>query len=218
MYYSKYDVKSNTANALDILGIFHGKKKAYNELILKSLITGSKTVKQIVEYIYLNTEQKKRHNPLNVKRSIYSVIDRPRGRLKELSEKQYIEKRDGLWRLTLKGFCVSLTLFKDFDSIKRCIDSELFDQAFKGQFKMFAKHPLLALLKTKYVEDKFEEYFTKVESDPRFGEWFLLKLKECTEGLIKDGVDLDVLSREEFFDFIGVKMAYWFGEYISERS
>lgn len=199
------------------LGIFHGKKTAYNELILKGLVTGSKTVKQMAEYIYLNTEQEKRHNPENVKRSIYSVIDRPRGRLKELSEKQYIEKRNGLWRLTLKGFCVSLTLFNNFDDVKKIIDPELFDRAVKDQMKMVDKLPLVALLKRKKAENMIKDLFGQVENDPRFGELFLYKLREYTSDIISKGVNVDDMSSEEFCAFMGGKMAYWLGEYIAQK-
>lgn len=197
------------------LTIFQGKKRLYNKLILKSLITGSKTVKQISEYIYLNTEHKLKHNPLNVKRSIYSVIDRPKGRLWELSTKGYIEKHDGKWGLTLKGFCVALTLFKSLDDVKRVIPLDVFDSALKEVFERVVKHPLFALMRTPFLDDKYKELLVKVKANSQLGELFLVKLRDYTSELIATGVNLDDLSYEEFLRLIGVKMGGWFFEYVS---
>jgi hypothetical protein len=199
---------------VNALGIFQGKKRTYNELILKSLVFSPKTVMQIAEHIYHNTKQKVRHNPVNVKRSIFSVIDRPHGRLQELSGKQYIEKSGGKWQLTFKGFCVALTLFESLDKVKPFI---VFDQMVKSQlFKMFDKHPLYASIKTDVVDERVKEGLKRIEGDSRFGELLLLKLKEYTDGLIKEGVDLDVLSGEEFTGLIGGRLVSWFLErYVS---
>jgi hypothetical protein len=202
---------------MNVLGIFQGKQKRYNMLTLQSLIGGAKTVSQIVEYIYLNTERKPKHNPKNVKRSIYSVIDRPSGAIRKLSEKQYIQRQGNLWQLTFKGFCVALTLFKDFDEVKRLIDFKVFDQALKETLvKLFDKHPLYALVKTDVVDDRVKRALERLEGDSEFGELLLFKLKEITESMLKQGVDLDDLSSEEFSGFVGNKLVPWFLErYVS---
>lgn len=83
------------------LGIFQGKKKLYNTLILKSLATGSKTTKQIAEYLYDNGHEKGTNRGNEVKK-IYSVIDRAGGRLAELSIKGYIIRKNLLWGLSKK--------------------------------------------------------------------------------------------------------------------
>jgi len=205
MYYNNNRRKSNITNAL---GIFHGKKRFYNELILRSLITSPKTVKQITQFICQHERGK---HP----KHIYSVIDRPKGRLWELSSKGYIEKREGKWQFTFKGFCVALTLFKSLDEVKPFM--EVFNQMFKAQLlRMFDKHPLYALIKSEYVDEKVREILKRIEGDSSFSELLLLKLKEYTEGLIREGVDLDVLSVEGFTGFIGGKLVPWFLErYVS---
>ncbi len=212
MYYEDYGKKSNTVKALDI---FLGKKQTYNRLILKSLVFSPKTVMQIAEYIYHNTKQKAGHNPVNVKRRIFSVIDRPKSRLWELSTKGYIEKREAKWQLTFKGFCVALTLFKSVDEVKPFL--EVFNQMVKSQLlRMFDKHPLYALIKSEHVDERVKESLKRIEGDSRFSELLLFKLKEYTERLIKEGVDLDVLSVEEFTGLIGGKLVSWFLEaYVS---
>lgn len=201
------------------LTIFQGKKRLYNELILRSLISGAKTVKQISEYIYASLKREKKlkpkHNPLNVKRSIYSVIDRPKGRLQELASKGYIEKREGKWQLTLKGFCVALTLFKSLDDVKRVIPVELFDRKLKEVFERIVTYPPFALMRTPYVDDKYKELLAKVRGNHQLGELFLVKLRDYTSELMDKGVNLDDVSHEEFLNLVGVKMAGWFLEYVS---
>jgi len=207
MYCNNNCGKSNIANAL---GIFHGKKRFYNELILRSLVTSPKTVKQIAQFIC-------QHDRGKHPKHVYSVIDRPKGRLWELSSKGYIEKREGKWQFTFKGFCVALTLLKTLDEVTPFM--EVFDQMFKAQLlRMFDKHPLCAFFKFKseYMDERVREILKRVEDDSRFSELLLLKLKEYTEGLIREGVDLDVLSVEEFTGFIGGKLIPWFLErYVS---
>jgi hypothetical protein len=81
---------------------------------------------------------------------------------------------------------------------------------------MFDKHPLYALIKSEYVDEKIREILKRIEGDSSFSELLLLKLKEYTEGLIREGVDLDVLSVEGFTGFIGGKLVPWFLErYVS---
>ena len=205
MYCNNNCGKSNIANAL---GIFHGKKRFYNELILRSLVTSPKTVKQITQFIC-------QHDRGKHPKHVYSVIDRPKGRLWELSSKGYIEKREGKWQFTFKGFCVALTLFKSLDEVKPFM--EVFDQMFKAQLlRMFDKHPLYALIKSEYMNERVREILKRIEDDSRFSELLLLKLKEYTEGLIREGVDLDVLSVEEFEGLIRGKLVPWFLEkYVS---
>jgi len=200
------------------LSIFQGKKRLYNELILKSLIAGSKTVKQISEYIYLNTKHKAKHNPENVKRSIYSVIDRPKSRLWELSSKGYIEKRDGKWRLTLKGFCVALTCFKSFDEAARVFDFKSLYPEIAEAFKFVIKSPKFAPLRAPYVDDRVKEVSERVSGEPRVGELFLAKIRDCTLELISEGVNLDGLSEDRFMWLLAVKIVMgWFSQYAYEH-
>jgi len=203
MYYNNNREKSNTTNAL---GIFHGKKRFYNELILRSLVTSPKTVKQIAQFI---CQHDRRKHPKHV----YSVIDRPKSRLWELSSKGYIKKVEGKWQFTFKGFCVALTLFKSLDEVMPFM--EVFDQMFKAQLlRMFDKHPFK--FKSEYMNERVREILKRIEDDSRFSELLLLKLKEYTEGLIREGVDLDVLSVEEFEGLIRGKLVPWFLEkYVS---
>lgn len=198
------------------LSIFFGKKRRYNELILKSLISGSKTVKEIVEYIYANTEHKAKHNPVNVKRSIYSIIDRPKSRLWELQAKGYIEKRQGKWQLTLKGFCVALTCFKSFDDVAKVYDFERLYPEVAEAFKSVIKSPKFAPLRAPYVDDKVKEISERALKERELGRRFLEKLRDYTLKLIDEGVNLDDLSSDRFMWLMAVKLVEgWFHEYVS---
>ena len=99
------------------LGIFTGKKSEYNKLILKSLVDGAKKTIHIAEYIYCNKADFPLPVNKNVVKSINSIICRKNSRLAELSDKGYIRKENNLWKLTLKGLCVALTLFNDFADV-----------------------------------------------------------------------------------------------------
>ena len=208
MYYEKDGEKSNMVNAL---GIFQGKKRTYNKLILKALLYGGKNTKQLSLYISQNLGFKERKNW----KSVFSVIDRPKSRLWELSTKGYIEKKEGRWQLTLKGFCVALTLFKSLDEAKRVIPIELFSSALKDVVENIVKSPRFAPFRTPYIDDKVKEMIVKVKDDSRFGELFLLKLRDYTSELIAEGVNLDDLGYDRFMWLLAVKMAGWFFEYIS---
>lgn len=172
------------------LGIFQTKKREYNELILKSLVFGAKTTNQIAEYVYLNRKSivQTKVNRNEVK-TIVSIISRKQSRLEELESKGYIFRKDNLWNLTLKGLGVALTFFDSLEliypKVKPLLHSTVQDFA-----KQIDKNPTLpAILSLGSIEG------AKLFESPQF----LQLLKDLTNELMRQGLDLDQISKENFF-------------------
>ena len=167
-----------------MLEIFQGKKKEYNELILKSLIFGSKTTNQIGKYVQLN----RRGKPIHVK-TIIMIISRKGSRLRELETKGYIYRKDKIWNLTFKGLGVALTFFDSLTPIYPQVRPILhsFVEEFKKRIK---KNPTLPAF---FKSSKFIRPAMLFESQE-----FLQLLKDVTNELIKQGTDLNQISEENF--------------------
>lgn len=194
------------------LGIFTGKKSENNGLILKSLVTGAKQTIQIAEYVYLNQSDapsKVNHNEV---RQINSIICRKNSRLEELSNKGYIIRENNLWKLELKGVCVALTLFHDFGDLKKLVDFEDLQQQFKSVVTKVKKHPLIALITTTTTDNTIKDQYNIMENDPKFIELFLFKLRAFTEELIREGVNLDTMSKRDFQIIMANKIYSWMEE------
>lgn len=171
-----------------MLGIFQTKKKEYNELILKSLVLGAKTTNQIGKYVQSNRKGK----PKNLK-TIVSIISRKRSRLDELETKGYISRnrKDNLWNLTFKGFGVALTFYYRLEPIYPQVKPFLhsFVEYFMEQIR---KNPTLPKF---YLFPEFVQTMTKLCESLEF----LQMYKDLISELIKQGSDLDQMSKEAFF-------------------
>ena len=97
--------------------IFKGRKGPYNKLVLKSLydngyLSGWKLARKIAENDPRRRGKKK--NWYHEAQKVYSVLVRKGGRLEELSNKEFIEKTDQGYCLTVyKGLCSALTLYEN---------------------------------------------------------------------------------------------------------
>lgn len=189
-----------------MLSIFQTKKVEYNKLILKCLVNGAKTTTQIAEYIYFNRKQKPklRLHPKKVKepdknkiKSIVSIISRKKSRLKELETKYYIQKKNDLWYLTSpKGYAVAITLFNSVTEIYPYIPIEDLSEMFRRLHEI----PII---------DAFlnDERLRKIEDLSKSSQ-FLQYMKDCTNELINEGINIDKMSLEEFNVILSGKIAY----------
>jgi hypothetical protein len=191
------------------LGILTGKKREYNGLILKSLVTGAKKTIQIAKYIHLNQDDAPVKANYNEVRQINSIICRKKSRLQELSDKGYIKKDKDLWKLEAKGTCVALTLFNDFGDLRKLVDFEDLQPKLKSAVQKAKKNPIITLIFTKAVQNIINEEYDKMVNNPKFIELFLFKLRAFTEELIREGVDIDAMSNRSFRINIGEKMSSW---------
>ena len=172
-------------------GIFQGKERRKNELILKSLISGAKTTNQIAEYIYLNPEKGIKPSTVNrnkVKTEV-SMISRKGSRLEELKTKGYITHKDSLWDLTFKGLGVALTLFDNLRPIYPQVKSFL--HSFVREFKkQISKNPTLPAF---FKSSKFIQPIKLFESRN-----FIQLLKDLTNEQMRLGLDFDQINEENF--------------------
>jgi hypothetical protein len=185
-----------------LLSIFQTKKAEYNKLILKSLVFGPKTTNQIAEYIYLNRKAQvktKKVNKIEVKK-VVSIISRKGSRLEELQERQYIKRENGLWHLTLKGSCVALTLFNDIDEFLPYAQTKL-DLGFSDLAEKLHKLPFIETLISKEELNKMLNVVSP--------KW-VLTVRECTNQLIKQGLDLDNIKEKEFQLILTAKLASYY--------
>jgi len=175
-------------------GIFQGKQRRKNELILKSLVSGAKTTTQIAEYIYLNPEnaiiKPSMVNRNKVKTEV-SMISRKGSRLEELKTKGYItHNKDNLWELTLKGLGVALTLFDSLALIYPQVKSSL--HSFVRELKQrISKNPTLPAF---FKSSTFIQSIKLFESRK-----FIQLLKDSTNEQMRLGLNLDQISEEDFF-------------------
>jgi len=172
------------------LGIFQTKKREYNELILKSLVFGAKTTNQIAEHIYLNRKSivKPKVNRNEVKK-IVSIISRKESRLEELKTKGYIYHKDRLWNLTLKGLGVALTFFDSLELVYPKV-RPLLHSTVQDFMKQIEKNPTLPEILALGSREG-----AKLFESPQF----LQLLKDLTNELMRQGLDLDQISKENFF-------------------
>lgn len=177
-----------------MLGIFQGKKEEYNKLILKSITTGPKTTKQVSEYIYLNRAEKPKpkDNKENEVRTIVSIVSRKKSRLEELESKNYIIHENNLWHLTNKGTCVALTLYDRVAEVYPHIQSELPSNS-----------EMRAIMNRLHGVSRFLDVMIskgKISRAVKFGTSisFFQAVKDSTNLLIQQGVDLDRASEQGF--------------------
>jgi len=195
------------------LGIFQGKKRTYNQLILKALVPGNKTVMQIAEYIYLNDSQQTGTNRINETRKIFSVIDRKGARIQELIAKGYVERIDKMLSLTFKGVCIGLALYDDSE-IRKFVDFSQFYRASKEYAEKYEKAPIIQMLNTMYPEGGPRKFADKIK-DEKFGELMFWNLRAYTEQMIKLGIDIDSMTIDDFRIEIGMKL--FFGVIMKQR-
>jgi hypothetical protein len=180
-----------------LLGIFQGKKREYNELILKGLLFGPKTTTQIAEYIYLNRKAQVKPKQINQNevKKIISIISREKSRLEELKTKEYIYQHENLWFLSLKGMGVALTFYsvmEVYPCVKPFISSII--KEFENAIK---QNPIFATLIEEKALKLAEEYMESQE--------FFQLLKDLAEELIRQGMDLDKTSSRDFLGMLAGK-------------
>jgi hypothetical protein len=101
--------KSNLLELADLIGILQGKKANYNYAILETLfksgcLTAGAIGRKIASRKYSGWELEAKAP------NVYSVIQRKKGRIKELEVKGYVRAKGGKYELTLKGAATVLLL------------------------------------------------------------------------------------------------------------
>ena len=179
------------------LGIFQGKKREYNELILQSLLYSGKTTKEIAVWIIQNS-------PKKYWKSVYKTIGWSGGRLKELKDRGYIKRKDLVWQLTGKGNAVVLTLENNVSKVLSLIKKDVDPVDIDDVFEKLKQIPFIsAFIKPEAIED-----LKKVFLSDEYYEY----VRDSVRQLIKKGVDLDSMSEEEFQDILSVLVARGFLE------
>lgn len=208
-----------------MLGIFQHKKKEYNRLILKSLVGGPKTTTQIAEYIYLNRKRDlnrkmsikpKRLNGNKVKQ-IVGIISRrtekQKGRLQELEAKHYIKKDTNLYRLTMKGRPVALTLFSDITKAWPYVvneSTELFMRDIVNELDDIPYLEQIPFAKDFLDKGKIAKAL-RVGLSPRFMTRFIEMLRDCTNDFINQGLNIDDMDEHEFSRYLINEVMLRFG-------
>lgn len=151
---------------------------------------------------------------------IFSVISRKGGRLSELSDKKYILRKESKWGLTLKGNCLSLTLYEESE-IKQVLDiNKVPNVNFVNIMELVKKIPLMdALLSTpkgrKYVKETLSALGRKQSS--QFNEAFLFKIRDATRDMASKGVDIDSMDMMEFTLLLGTNISSWMTDTILQK-
>jgi hypothetical protein len=190
-----------------LIGIFQGKKKEYNELILKSLLSGPKITKQIAEYVYSNRKERsiteRRGNEV---KKIISTISKKDSRLEELKNKNYIFQEDGLYKLTIKGKAVALTLVDSVYDVMPYIIEE-HKNSIPEALQLIKANPFLKRL----LRQEMLREIVHIASTPEHYQ----RMKDITNHLITVGVNLDDMSDLEFQNILGAEL---FSSLIRKRS
>lgn len=190
-----------------MIGIFQGKKKEYNELILKSLLSGPKITKQIAEYVYSNRKERsiteRRGNEV---KKIISTISKKDSRLEELKNKNYIFQEDGLYKLTIKGKAVALTLVDSVYDVMPYIIEE-HKNSIPEALQLIKANPFLKRL----LRQEMLREIVHIASTPEHYQ----RMKDITNHLITVGVNLDDMSDLEFQNILGAEL---FSSLIRKRS
>jgi hypothetical protein len=191
------------------LGIFTGKKEEKNRLILKSLSFGPKKTMQIAEYIYLNQANAPKVVNQNEVRSINSIICRKNARIDEMSSKGYIERKNDLWALSSKGTSVALTLFNNFDDLRKLVDFHSLQNQFRTAVTKVKRHPVIAIITAPHQDNTLKDQYDRMEKEERFVEEFITKLRDFTSEMIREGVNLDTMSNRKFQIIMASEISSW---------
>jgi len=183
------------------LEIFKGRKGTNNKLVLKSLydngyLSGWKLAREIAENDPRRRGKKK--NWYHEAQKVYSVLVRKGGRLEELSNKEFIEKTDQGYRLTIyKGLCSALTLYENvkepaidelsktyeiFPELKEAMEiiSRLYPETLVEKYKVMLRTTKELLDQGWNFDRVTNKQFNKIFI-PRFQENSLRELKEKRE-------------------------------------
>jgi hypothetical protein len=181
-----------------MLEILDHKKAENNELILKSLVTGGKTTKQIAQYICWNRRRntKPKNSDDDEIKKIMSIISRrgkQKGRLYELETKQFIKQKNHVWYLSGKGFPIALARLDSIADLDRTYYKEAFELLQNIVRKLIALAPDRDVVVSR---ERFVKALSKgVVQDCRH---IVPVLRDCTGELIQSEVNLDSMSEKEF--------------------
>jgi hypothetical protein len=162
--------------------VFPGKAGLYRALILEGLLQDWNSIADLARYIVKNVGG-------NYK-SVYSVIDRKKGPLEWLNQKDFIKRELEGFMLTFKGMSVALVLVEDINKILPTIKQDMVKSDVKEKMKDMTDMPIFK----DFFQPKVFEDFLDVLSGYEF--WNTLKTK--TENLIHKGLNIIDLSAEEF--------------------
>jgi len=181
------------------LKIFDGKKGTYNGLVLRVLFKSSYLTAYEIAKEIARIQRKPKENLRLKTVDVYSVLVRENGRLAELEKKEYIQKIEKRYRLTLpKGIATALTLFKEIEDsgidelqiILEPLDEEL-EPIFREIWMIYS------------------EIYPKKE--------YYRALLKATQSLIDEGLDIDVISNRKFNSYLELKLEEMLQQEISKK-
>ena len=207
-------------NAVEKIGIFKGREKTYNKLILKSLfishgpLKGWELAKRIYEQMRETGTLPRNWQGLNwyaITQKIYSVLIRKNGRLQDLCKKEYIVKIEqngsDVWHITSKGSIATLILDKSFLDIVNeaagSADSNAIIRNFEEQLRKASPKLSYFGLKMEIDSDiaqhSFGSFFKEFTS--RAG---LLRIASKVENAVENGLDLDTMKECDLIIFLAL--------------
>ena len=191
-----------------MIGIFQHKKEQYNKLILKSLLFGPKITNEIAEYIYLN--RKAQIKPLEVNKrernKIVTTISKKGSRLQELKKYKYIFQEGDIYKLTMKGKAVALTLVDSVYDVMPYLYEE-HRKDIPDAIRLVEVTPFLK----KLLNQEMLRELLHIASTPELYQ----RIKDITNRLIIHGVDIDNMSNLEFQNILASEL---FSSLIRKRS
>jgi len=198
---------------MDLIPIFKGKKGLYNRLILEILAEAGEPLKpwEIAKRIY-EKSLKKATDWYHGTQKIYGTIIRKGGRLEELNKKDYIRFREGKWDLTGKGLIAVLLANPNLKSKVKVETRRIFQMMFQllpKENEMIADIPIqvgIFGIKLKTSVAKLRKLFeTAINLITENGEYLIEFLIRETEGLIRNGLDLDRINTQDLTSMLCIK-------------
>jgi hypothetical protein len=196
-----------------MIGIFQGQGAENRKLVLKSLVSGSKTPTEIAEWICRNKNGRIYTGTVSRKtvKSNVQMITRKKqnGSIPILESKKYIDRDNDKWDLTEKGAGVVLALYSNVGEIY----PELTEVAgfFAENAKTILNSPFykdvekLAIKSRYFDKDRIRTMKNITTSLPLF----LHLMRDAVCELIAQGLNFDDMSNEEFMKRVQFRMAYY---------
>jgi hypothetical protein len=174
--------------------VFQGSKAAkINRFVLMALFeNGCLSAFEIAKKVAELDPQRAKKNWYHEAQKVNSVLTRRGGRLSDLANKDFIEKREHGYALTSnKGFCTALLFYDQIP--KPAIDES------NKLFQFFPElKRVIELGKKYYPETELEDY---------------RNLKDITQRLLKKGLNLELLSNAEFNSYFSAEIErHYFNE------
>ena len=161
--------------------VFRGKASKLNNLVLMALFeNGSLSSFKLAKKVAALDVERAKKDLYHEAQKINSVLSRKKGRLPDLVNKEFIEKSEKGFSLTLnKGFCTALLCYEEIPK-----------PSFPEQSKTLKIFPEL-----RQIIELGRKYYPETEIED------LKEIKAITQNLLKKGLNFEVISNSDFNEY-----------------